>query len=546
MTRKGVLFFVLMVSLVLALASPILAADRSQETAWQSKVDPWVMDKASESKTEFLVFLSQQADFGPAAALQSKDEKGRFVHQTLTALAEETQRPVIEELDRLAVDHRSYWVANMIWVNGGMEIVEAMARRADVAHIYANPTVQMEGPVSQGQPQSKEPEGIEWNISLVGAPDVWSAGFAGQGAVVAGQDTGYDWDHPALINQYRGWNGAIADHDYSWHDAIHSGGGSCGADSPFPCDDSQHGTHTMGTMVGDDGGSNQVGMAPLARWIGCRNMDQGNGTPATYSECYQWFIAPTRIDGSDPDPTMAPDVINNSWSCPPSEGCTDPNALLTVVDNVRAAGIVTAHSAGNSGPGCSSVSTPSAIYDSSFTVGATTSSDSIASFSSRGPVLVDGSNRLKPDISAPGQSIRSTVPGGGYGSGWSGTSMASPHVAGLVALVLSVRPDWSGNVHQLESVIEQNAVHLTSTQTCGGVPGNNIPNNTFGYGRIDAFATFLASQVPTAVTLSGLDADQSNPALPIALPGIALPATVLASLATTILLSRRRGKHESR
>ena len=97
---------------------------------------------------------------------------------------------------------------------------------------------------------------------------------------------------------------AFADHDYNWHDAIHDAypGNPCPSDSPAPCDDYGHGTHTMGTMVGDDGGSNQIGMAPGARWIGCRNMDGGAGTPATYSECYQWFIAPTRIDGSDPNP----------------------------------------------------------------------------------------------------------------------------------------------------------------------------------------------------------------------------------------------------
>ncbi len=203
------------------------------------------------------------------------------------------------------------------------------------------------------------------------APDVWAQGFTGQGAVVGGQDTGYQWDHPALINQYRGWNGTTADHNYNWHDAIHSGGGVCGANSPEPCDDSGHGTHTMGTMVGDDGAGNQIGMAPGARWIGCRNMDQGNGTPATYSECYQWFIAPTDLNDLNPDPSKAPDVINNSWSCPLSEGCTDPNVLLADVEAVRAAGILTVHSAGNSGPTCSTVDTPAAIYDASFTVGAT-------------------------------------------------------------------------------------------------------------------------------------------------------------------------------
>ncbi len=152
---------------------------------------------------------------------------------------------------------------------------------------------------------------------------MWAAGYTGQGAVIGGQDTGYDWDHPALKNQYRGWNGASADHDYNWHDAIHVTGSICGANSPEPCDDDDHGTHTMGTMVGDDGLGNQIGMAPGARWIGCRNMNDGVGTPATYTECYEWFIAPYPVGGTPDqgDPSKAPDVINNSWGCPPSEGC---------------------------------------------------------------------------------------------------------------------------------------------------------------------------------------------------------------------------------
>src|SRR5690606_9828155 len=170
-------------------------------------------------------------------------------------------------------------------------------------------------------------------------------------------------------------------------------------------DDESHGTHTMGTMLGDDGGANQIGMAPGARWIGCRNMEQGVGTPVTYSECFQWFVAPTDLAGDNADPAMAPDVISNSWTCTPGEGCADPNLLLTVVENVRAAGIVVASAAGNSGPSCSTISQPPGIYDAAFTVGASTLDDAIAGFSSRGPVMVDGSNRLKPDVTAPGVSV---------------------------------------------------------------------------------------------------------------------------------------------
>jgi subtilisin family serine protease len=486
----------LLVLLSIVTGSFALAAQEAP-AAWRAKVDPWVLDTAAEGETEFIVFLAQQADVSAAAGLKTKLEKGQYVFEALTKMAETTQGPVLKALQARGVEHRPYWIANMIWVRGAMDTVEAMASRSDVAHVYANPTVHMAEPVSEGPwnlPAS--PDAVEWNITKVGAPSVWAAGTTGQGAVVGGQDTGYDWDHPALINKYRGWDGATASHDYNWHDAIHSGGGSCGANSSFPCDDHSHGTHTMGTMVGDDGGSNQIGMAPGAKWIGCRNMDQGNGTPSTYSECYQFFIAPTTVAGANPDPSKAPDVINNSWGCPASEGCTDPNVMLTVVNNVRAAGIVTVHSAGNSGSACSTIAEPSAIYDASTTVGSTTSTDAISSFSSRGPVTVDGSNRLKPDISAPGSGVRSSVPGTGYAS-MSGTSMAGPHVAGLVALIVSARPDLAGNVEGIENVMKDTAVQLTSTQTCGGVPGSQIPNNTFGYGRINALAAFNAVNAPT-------------------------------------------------
>ncbi len=463
---------------VLSILSLLLAPGAAPASAapWRDKVDPWVLNTASENDSEFLVFLSSQADLSTAAILPTKLEKGTYVYQTLTSFAARTQPPLIAELNSLGVEYRPYWIANMIWVRGGLTTVQLLAQRLDVAHLYANPHVKLDAPRLQTSSLSS-PQGIEWNIIKVKAPEVWAMGFTGQGVVIGGQDTGYQWDHPALINQYRGWNGMSIDHNYNWIDATSQ-------HSQVPIDPYGHGTHTMGTMVGDDGGSNHIGMAPGARWIGCRNMDAGGvGSPATYSACYQWFVAPTRLDGTLPRPDLAPDVINNSWGCPPSEGCTDPNVLLTVVQNLIAAGIVTAHSAGNSGSACGSVTDPAAIYDESFTVGATDSGDQIASFSSHGPVMIDGSNRPKPDISAPAENVRSCVPGNGYASN-SGTSMASPHVAGLVALLISAHPELRGQVDQIETTIEQSALHISWT----GCSSSGVPNNAYGWGRIDAVA----------------------------------------------------------
>ncbi len=493
----------LLAMLLAAWSSPLLAA----EAGWLAKVDPWVLERARAEggEAEFLVVLAHQADLAGAAELRGKEAKGRYVFERLTEAARLSQGPLLAELSRRRLPHRPFWVANMIWVRGDRAAVQALAGRADVARIAANPRVTHPPP-----PESpladlvRTPSAVEPGVTQVGAPIFWAQGFTGQGVVVGGQDTGYDWDHPALKAKYRGWDGLAADHNYHWHDSIPSGGGVCGPNSAVPCDDHSHGTHTMGTMVGDDGGSNQIGVAPGARWMGCRNMDQGNGTPATYSECFEFFIAPTDGTGANPDPSKSPHVINNSWGCPISEGCTDPNVMQTVVENTRTAGIVVVVSAGNSGSSCSTVDTPAAIYDAAFSVGATSNGGSIASFSSRGPVIVDASNRLKPDISAPGVSVRSSVPGTGY-SFSSGTSMAGPHVAGVVAVLLSAAPGLSGDVDAVEQCLIAMATPRTSAQTCGTVPGSEVPNNTFGYGNVQLVWPLPAACTATQVFSDGFE-----------------------------------------
>jgi serine protease AprX len=474
MRKLPVLSILMLMAILFGWSTPASA------TPWESKVDAWVLETAAQGPTEFLVMLDEQADLSPSGGLGTKAERGEFVYQALTATAASSQGPVIAALQRMGVEYRSYWVVNALWVRGDLEVIAALAQRPDVRHVYANPSVRLDAPVEQ-TPAGDLSKGIEWNITLVGAPEMWALGYTGQGVVVAGADTGFDWTHLAIKNQYRGWDGSTADHDYNWFDAT-------AAPSPTPIDPFGHGTHTMGTMVGDDGGSNQIGMAPGARWIGCRNMDaSGAGTPETYIACYQWFIAPTLMDGvSNPRPDLAPDVINNSWSCPKSEGCNDPDILLATVQAVRAAGILTAHSAGNSGPSCSTVDAPAGIYGESFTVGATTNTDTLASFSSRGPVTVDESNRLKPDISAPGVNIRSCYKDGTYAI-LGGTSMAAPHVAGLVALLISAEPDLRGQVEHLEMIIEQSALHIESADCSSQLP---YPNNLYGWGRIQALEAY--------------------------------------------------------
>ena len=219
----------------------------------------------------------------------------------------------------------------------------------------------------------------------------------------------------------------------------------------------------------------------------------------------EWFLAPYPVGGTPAqgDPSKAPDITTNSWECPASEGCA-PATLQAAVEAQRAAGIMFVAGAGNGGPGCSTVSNPPGHYDASYTVGAyNAATNLLADFSSRGPVTVDGSNRLKPDISAPGVLIRSSVRGG-FSSTFSGTSMATPHVAGAIALLWSAVPALRNRIGQTENVLNQAAVDVSSI----ACTSTGSPNNLFGWGRLDIKAAVdlgpVAVEPPTPAAGAGM------------------------------------------
>lgn len=488
---------VLATSLLAIHAAPAPNFDQPAPTANIDKMDRSMATFQATGVGEVLVKVKGTADLSPANFLITREAKGRFVFETLRSFADQAQGDLIAFLTSQNVKHQAFYIANLIAVeNASVALINQLSLRPDVERIYGNPTVKMQTPIMI-DPLDKRAAaaGIGANITATGADRVWSQfQKKGQGIVIANQDTGMQWDHPALKGHYRGWNGLAASHDYNWHDAIRTPVvpgtvNKCGYDLKSPCDDDQHGSHTTGTVVGGDGGANQIGMAPEATWIGCRNMDAGLGRPSTYIDCFEFFLAPYPVGGDsrlDGDPARAPHVINNSWGCDSSEGC-NADEILPVLGALKAAGIFVVASAGNDGSGCGTIKSPPAYHsDMTFSVGASDHrSGSIASFSSRGPSKFDG--KIGPDLSAPGVSVRSSVPGNAYDGTFSGTSMAGPHVVGAVALLWSADPSLIGDIDSTADILRSTTDAKTSTQSCGGTPGTARPNNTFGWGNLNIF-----------------------------------------------------------
>ena len=499
-----------MKKLTIAVGLLIFTAINLTAQSWQNKIDHRLDQYENTTiKFEFLIQFVEQANLSQSIFIKDKTAKGTFVMQQLQSTAKKTQAEVIDILECKGVPYQNFWVSNVIWVYSDYELVTTLAQRSDVKKISENSSYKMLEPINPEVITENLNKSLEipWGILQVNANKVWKRGYKGEGVVIGGQDTGYEWEHESLKESYRGWDGTSVNHNYSWHDAIHdyspnhdTQANPCGLDSDVPCDDHNHGTHTMGTMTGETQDM-KIGVAPEAKWIGCRNMERGWGTPQTYLECFQWFLAPTNLENENPDPSKAPHVINNSWSCPDIEGCNPNNfdIMEAAVNSLKSAGIVVVVSAGNSGSNCETINTPAAIFENSFTVGAIGEDEIIAPFSSRGTVAVDGSNRMKPNVTAPGVNVKSAIRGGNLYANFSGTSMAGPHVAGIVALLISADSTLSGDVERIENLIEETAIDRITTQNCNYGNGNDIPNYVYGHGTIDAFAALekLLIEKPT-------------------------------------------------
>jgi len=451
-----------------------------------------------------MVKLKQQIDPSQFTHIANLEQRKKLMYRALVAQAQSTQKDILEYLKNQNVQYRSFYLLNAVYAAGlTVEQIKSIAARAEVASVYTDADLTMLPPLFV-EPMGPQPfhqiQTIGANITAIGADRVWNElGTKGAGIVVAGQDTGVEWDHPALRRQYRGAGdmGEIG-HNYNWYDAIRepiSGDSRCLYASDVPCDDNDHGTHTVGTIVGSEGNRNQIGVAPESQWIACRNMDNGTGRPHTYLACFEFFFAPYPTDGDaqkDGRPEKAPHVMNNSWGCPSSEQCQG-DILFEALRVLKAAGLFVVVSAGNDGPACKTIQdTPAWHSRDTFSVGAVNHSTKlIAQFSSRGPSAFVG--MIGPDITAPGVNIRSAVTGKKYDQFmWSGTSMAGPHVVGVVALMWSANRNLIGKIDETIDLLQRTAEPIPSVE-CMGNTTPAVPNNAYGYGLVNAYKAVQAA-----------------------------------------------------
>ncbi|MBI2864513.1 MAG: S8 family serine peptidase [Chloroflexi bacterium] len=446
------------------------------------KIEPQVLKEllaAKDGRARFIVQFEGSPDLSAARQQNDKAARRRAVVEALRSTAERIQRPALAKLEQGrqrgdVEEYQSLWLINGAAVRGNRESLFSMAARPDVVAIRADRVRHLDLPATSGPENGGSPaagveqlQSVEWNLHKIRADLVWaSLNITGTGAVVASVDTGVDWQHPALIEKYRGNSGrGIITHEGNWRDFTTDA-------SQYPFDPYGHGTHVTGIMVGSDD-NNEIGVAPGAKWIAAKVFYRNPQTNVWEAQdswihsAFQWILQP------EGNPDLAPDIVNASW------GSTDgtDQTFQPDVEALLAAGIIPVFAAGNSGSGAGTVNSPGSL-DVAFAVGATDSADVVASFSSRGP---SPTGRTKPEVSAPGVSIRSSYPGS-YAY-MSGTSMATPHVSGILALLEQAKP----NLLPVEALSL-----ITSTAQPWGA---SQPNNDYGWGRVDAYgAVALAMQ----------------------------------------------------
>lgn len=493
--------FAAILVLVFSLLPPerSLGADATDATPADVQVDANVIEAIErDGRAPMLLVLDDRPDLSEAEKIDDWAERGRFVYETLRDHAAASQADLVADLDRAGAEFTTFWIANVVLVEGDLATLDRIMAHDEVVRVELAEGFRL--PEPEFVETTSQIQATEWNLDAINAPEAWDQYDArGQNIVVGILDSGVDFTHPALVDNYRGnlGNGEF-DHAYNWFDP------SRVCDSPLvPCDNNGHGTHVTGSVLGDDGAGNQIGVAPAATWIAAKGCESRNCSDFALLSSGQWMLAPTDLSGENPDPAMRPHVINNSWG-----GAPGNDWYMQMVDNWIAAGIFPQFASGNPGPWCGLAGSPG-DYPQSYSAGAFDRNGLIYNESGRGPSAIDGS--IKPNLTAPGVEVRSSLPGGGYGEG-TGTSMASPHVAGAVAALWSVAPDLIGNIEETRNILDVSAADGPDTAdlTCGG---EATDNNVWGEGKLDVLAA--VEQAPRGETgiVAGVvvDASTSDP-----------------------------------
>lgn len=466
--------------------------------AAEAKLDKGLArELATKGTSRYVVEFAGEPDLRPAYKIKDHAKRGAFVYVSLTANARKVQAGALDVVHRTkGAKAESRWLTNWLVVTGDAKLAAELAKRPEVLRVRPIRIYPLVKPIPAAAAIAAAAGDPEWGAAKIRADEVWAEGITGQGVVVASIDTGVDFTHPALVNNYRGNNhDGTFTHDYNWWDPS----GVC--PGLEPCDNVFHGTHTMGTIAGGDGPgpfTPDIGVAPGATWITAKGCEDLGCSDTALVSSGEFMLAPTKLDGTEPRPDLRPDIISNSWGDGPGNTFYDD-----VVTAWRAAGIIPVFAAGNAGPDCGSGGSPG-DYTAVIAAGATDIDDTIADFSSRGPSVF---GKVNPDVSAPGVDVTSSVPGGGFDS-FSGTSMATPHVAGTLALMISSKLSLAGQFDAAADALKATAIDRIDAQ-CGG-DADGDPNNVYGDGRIDAKAA--VDLVKTGGTLSGTITDDTTTA----------------------------------
>ncbi|WP_432179587.1 S8 family serine peptidase [Streptomyces sp. NBC_00063] len=507
---------------------PAVAAD-TPSAATTAKIDSSLTSAVAKGgEAKFFITLKDQADLSGAKKQKTHAKKAKAAYKELREHADDSQASLTAFLDKEKVGHTDYWISNTVEVTGDKALVNELAKRSDVASLIKVSSFTIDDTATPGAKATKSRTKAagtdssaggtgdttpEWGVADVKADQVWDQyENRGEGIVIANVDTGAQYNHPDLVGNYRGNNGdGTFTNDYNFYDTT----GECTTSAP--CDKNGHGTHTMGTMVGKNG----IGVAPNAKWMAAKACDAvGQCLEDNLLAAGQWILAPTDHNGQNPRPDLAPNIVNNSWG---QKDSTTP-FYEDIIDAWNAAGIFEAFAAGNDGDGvtCSTAHPPGAQV-ATYAVGAYDAAGKIASFSGFGPSPVDGS--AKPNITAPGKNITSTWINSSYMSE-QGTSMATPHVAGAVALLWSAAPSLIGNIAETRKLLDEGARDVDDTH-CGGTAG---ANNVWGEGKLDILSS--VDKAPhTAATVSGKITDKATGA---ALNNITFTATDTAGETRTV------------